>query len=539
MKQLRLFVLIAVLALVAAACSSSSTPETTTAPGATTTAPGATTTAPGATTTAPGATTVPVVSGGVLKVGRTADIVSTDPFLLSFLNSDVRWNVYETLVTYNDKLVPEPVLATSWEWNTDQTQLTFNLRKNVQFHDGKPFTSKDVEWSIQKVADPDTGAAQLQQAASWITNIALPDDNTIVLTLDKPRPTFMDLFNLMNIADQAAVEGPDAATTANGTGPFTFAKWQPGIQVTLMKNENYWDPSRPKVDEVDIVVVPDTETLLVQLQTGAVDVAEGLTPEQISTLKGSSDYKVEAGYGGARYIVANANYAGTSNKLVRQAINYAIDRQRIYKEVLYETGSPTSTFWPSFSPAYNQDQATRYTFDLTKAKALLDQAGVSDLTLDIVTTTAFPITVKIGQILQSDLAKIGITANIKNGDIQTWRKPYTSATFDGLLVGPYSFNQYDPASLFTIARVFSKTANPAGFSSPEYDALVAKASGETDPTLRAQDISDTAEWLLDQSYIMPVVFVDQLTAMVSKVSTTANVNSNKGGLIFDRFMIEQ
>lgn len=543
MKRLRLVVLVAVFAMIATACGSGGTTATTAAPSSTTAAPGGTTAAPGGTTAAPGettaapsSTTAPETYGGVLRIGRTSDITGTDPFLLTLPGSDNRWNVYETLITYNKALEPQPVLATSWEWSKDLMTLTLHLRKDVRFHNGKPFTSQDVKWSIEKVADQATGAAQLVQAANWITDIALPDDNTVVLTLDKPRPTFMDLFNLMNIADQQTVEGPDAATTENGTGPYVFTKWQPGIQVTFTKNKDYWDPSRPKVDEVDLITVPDTQTLLVQLQTGAIDVAEGLTPEQVSSLK-DSKFTVQAGYGGARYIAANANFAGTSNKLVRQAINYAIDRERIWKEVFYQTGSPTSTFWPSFSPAYDQEQATRYTFDLAKAKELLDQAGVSNLTMDVIVTGIFGGSVPIAEILQSDLAKIGVTLNIRSGDLATWRKYYTSATFDGLLVGPYSFNQYDPASLFTIARVFSKTANPAGFSSPEYEALVAKASGETDPKLRAQDIYDTAQWLLDQSYIMPVVFVDNLTVMASNVTTTDNVNSNKGGVLFSNFMI--
>jgi peptide/nickel transport system substrate-binding protein len=531
--RLRWVALFAIFVFVAASCGDAAVE--------TTAAPSETTASTSETTAVPSETTAPEASGGVLLVGEAQDILSTEPHLLAFENRNIMWNVYETLIHYDDSLVPQPVLATKWEWSDDLTQLTFHLREDVRFHDGKAFTSQDVKWSIERVADPATGAAQLEQSANWITDIALPDDHTVVLSLDMPRPTIMDLFNLMNIADENTVEGPNAATTVNGTGPYVFTEWETGVQITLTKNEDYWDPSRPKVDEVQLIVVPDTETLLIQLESGAVDVAEGLTPEQAIPLK-ESGFEVQGGYAGTRYVVANADYPGTGgdeNKLVRQAINYAIDRQRIQDEVLLGTGHPTSTFWPVSSPAYDEEQATRYTFDLDKAQQLLDQAGVSDLELDIIVTAAFVETVPIAQILQSDLAKIGITLNVQLGDVETWREHYTTAIFDGLLTGPYSFNQYDPASLFTIARVFSKTANPAGFDSEEYNELVARSSGETDPEARAQAIHDTAEWLLDQSYIMPVVLVDTLAAMAPNISTTANVVSNRGGgLVFERFVIE-
>ncbi len=525
MRRLRWVALVAVLMLVVVSCAG----ETGKAPSST--ADGAGTT----TSSAPSAGS----GGGVLRVGKAADILSTEPHLLAYENSDIMWNVYETLLYYDDKLVPQPLLATSWEWNDDLTVLTFKLREGVSFHSGKPLTAQDVRWSIERAANPDTGAVQLQQSAKWITDIATPDDHTIVLTLDQPRPTIMDLFNLMNIADQDTVEGPDAATSANGTGPFRFTKWETGVGVTLTRNDDYWGQI-PNVSEVQIVVVPDVETLLIQLEAGAVDVAEGITPEQAKTLRDQGTFEVQGGYAGTRYIVANASFPATQDKLVRQAINYAIDRQRIVDDVLLGSGQATSTFWPPFSPAYDEGQATRYTFDLDKARELLDQAGVSDLELDLIVTPAFIETVPIAEILQSDLAKIGVTVNVKNGDLETWREHYTTATFDGLLAGPYSFNQYDPASMFTIAVAFSGTKNPAGFSLPEYDALVERSASEPDPALRAQAIFDTAELLLDESYIMPVVFVETLIAMAPHVSTTANALSSRGGgVVFDRFIVEK
>lgn len=541
MRRFRWLIALMVVAVLAAACSGDDTDDTTatgdtTAPGETTAAPATGDTEPATETTAP----APATGGGILRVGRAADILSTEPHLLALNNQNVMWNSYETLLRYDQTLTPQPVLATGWEWNSDQTELTFNLRQGVTFHNGKAFTAQDVKWSIERVADEGTGAAQLIQAANWITDIATPDDHTVVLTLDEPHPTLLDLFNLMNIADQETVEGPDAATTINGTGRWMFTKWDPGVQVTLTKYPGHWDVRNDHVDEVHIIVVPDRETLLIQLETGAVDVAEGVTPEQAVPRQG--DFALHANYGGARYIVANEAFGATGgedSKLVRQAINYAIDRDRIHEEVLLGTGQATSTFWPSFSPAYDEEQASRYTFDLERAQELLDQAGVTDLELDIIVTGVFAETVPIGQILQSDLAKVGVTVNVQTGDLETWRSHYTSATYDGLLAGPYGFNQYDPASLFTIARVFSGTANPSGFSSTEYDDLVAASAGEPDAALRTQAIYDTAEWLLDQSYIMPIVMVDALALSSSNVTVTGSPWQTTGGFAFESFSLDQ
>lgn len=538
MRRFRWLIALMVVALLAAACSGDDTDDTTAPADATeTTAAGGT--EPATETTA--ATAAPATGGGVLKVGRAADILSTEPHLLALNNANVQWNTYETLLRYDATLTPQPVLATGWEWNADQTELTLSLREGVTFHNGKAFTAQDVKWSIERVADEATGAAQLVQAANWITNIATPDDHTVVLTLEEAHPTLLDLFNLMTIADQETVDGPDAATTINGTGRWMFTKWEPGVQVTLTKYENHWDVRDDHVDEVHIIVVPDRETLLIQLETGVVDLADGVTPEQ--AVPRQEDFAMHASYGGARYIVANEAFGATGgedSKLVRQAINYAIDRDRIHQEVLLGTGQATSTFWPLFSPAYDEEQASRYTFDLERAQELLDEAGVTDLELDIIVTGVFAETVPIGQILQSDLAKVGVTVNVQTGDLETWRSHYTTATYDGLLAGPYSFNQYDPASLFTIARVFSGTANPSGFASTEYDDLVAASAGEPDAALRSQAIYDTAEWLLDQSYIMPIVMVDSLALSSSNVTVTGSPWQSSGsGFAFESFSLNQ
>lgn len=191
-------------------------------------------------------------SGGTLRAAIVGDLPSIDgQQMLPGINATVG-NAYETLTRYGENLTPQPVLAESWDLSSDSTQIKLNLRKGVTYHDGREFTSDDVTYSLMRLRDPKiapiVGPAAIQ--SSWWTTVETPDKSTIILKSDLARPGVFDFFQNFTIVDKNTMEGPEAKTRANGTGPFTFVEWVPGDHVSMARNNQYWRSGTPLLDGI-------------------------------------------------------------------------------------------------------------------------------------------------------------------------------------------------------------------------------------------------------------------------------------------------
>ena len=129
------------------------------------------------------------------------------------------------------------VPAESWELSTDLSQIKLNLRRGVQFHTGREFTSDDVKWNMEWVRNPKIASGALVGQSNWFTTIETPDKNTIILTSEKPRPGVFDFLNYLRIQDKDVRDGPDGATKVGGTGPFKWVEWIPGTSISMVKKE--------------------------------------------------------------------------------------------------------------------------------------------------------------------------------------------------------------------------------------------------------------------------------------------------------------
>ena len=148
-------------------------------------------------------------SGGDLRVGVALDITSLEPhFSTSWLSSETTWLPYDRLIAYDQSANPQPMLAESWDVSTDARQIKLNLRKGVTWHTGREFTSDDVKYTFTRIQDPKVGNGQFLSQSTWFPNIETPDKYTVILTSETPRPTMFDLFEYLNIVDQATLEGP-------------------------------------------------------------------------------------------------------------------------------------------------------------------------------------------------------------------------------------------------------------------------------------------------------------------------------------------
>jgi peptide/nickel transport system substrate-binding protein len=478
----------------------------------------------------PGATGAPAAStpraGGTLRAGLAGDLTSIDgQQSLPGITATVG-NAYETLTRYDENLQPQPVLAESWDQTSDGKQIRLNLRKGVLYHDGRELTSDDVKYSLLRLRESKVApiVGPLANQSAWWTTVDTPDKYTIVLTSDTPRPGVFDFFQYFTVVDKNVMEGPDAQTKVNGTGPFTFVEWIQGDHVTMKRNPNYWRTGQPYFDGIETHLYRDAQAMVAGLEGGALDEVDSPNLQDLVRLKDDPKYQalVVAASGQFVCFVANTTMPPMDNKQFRQAINYAIDRQRFTTTVfkgLVQIPSGQDLPFPPQAPASDSARNQRYTFDLDKARSLLAASGVTNAEIDLVySSTSFGDTnAPLAQIVQADLKSIGITLNLRPVDFPTQFDLGNRRAYNGLLLSVGSSAQLaEASSVLTRSRFFSPDPKSSftGLDNPMYRQLINAAATEADLAKRRDLYGQIEDILLDESASMTVSLYPQ-TALAS------------------------
>jgi peptide/nickel transport system substrate-binding protein len=475
-------------------------------------------------------------SGGTLRLGMVGDVSTLDGHNTTPNQFDTTWSVFDRLIAYDPKLQPQPELAESWDLSSDLTQIKLNLRKEVQWHSGREFTSDDVKYNLLRVRDAQLQIPTLRNQSNWFTSIETPDKYTIVLKSDLPRPAIFDFFEYFNQVDQATMEGPNAKTASIGTGPFKFVEWAQGDHLTFVRNPSYWKTGRPLVDSF-VASARDAQAMLVQLEAGTLDVAKGPAPNDFARYRGDSDYQtiMHSVSGNFFLFGLNLGVPPLENKQVRQALNYALDRQRFVDTFMFGTGIAQSLPWPSSSPAFEASKQNFYSFDLDKAASLLKAAGVTGLTLDCNVLAAWPQLVSYAPVYQADLAKIGVTLNIRPLELAIWVDEAVNRKYRGLYLANSTFAQLEPSSTLSNGRATDPNSNNSQFKDDTYTKLIAQASAEPDPGKRKSLYSQLNDILLDESFIM--VLAGAPPTLVAHSNVTGIAPSAHDGFYYDNTSI--
>jgi len=461
--------------------------------------------------------------GGTLRWGQVGDIVTIDAVSWSPVANNTIGQVNEMLIDYDDDLKVMPRLAESWDLSTDNTQIKLNLRKGVQFHTGRELTSDDVEYNLLRARDPKNpfAAAIVAPGSAWWTSWEKPDKNTIILKSDKPRPGVFDFLQYLRILDKDTMEGPNATTKAVGTGAFRFVEWVPGDHITLEKNPNYWETGKPYLDGVQISIFRDAQSMVAALEAGTLDVADLVPIPDAARLQNDSRFKIYQTHdlGQFFYAVVNAGQPPTDNKVLRQAINYAIDRKRFTETVMKGfTGEPRALPWAKSSPAFDPEKNKSYTYDLDKAKSLLAQSGLSNVEFDIAWSLAGYAAEyqALATIIQGDLAKIGIKTNLKPTDPPTFTQQGNGMNppFNGMRLSAGAFAQLSEAgSEFALSRVFGYASNSGGYYNDNWTKLAAGVATEPDAAKRKQMYGQINDYILDAAWAMPLTAYPDIVFM--------------------------
>ncbi|OGB93973.1 MAG: hypothetical protein A3H39_13820 [candidate division NC10 bacterium RIFCSPLOWO2_02_FULL_66_22] len=449
----------------------------------------------------------PVKKGGILRYAHGADVLNFDPSHLPAGNFAMFYTLYDTLIRFDQKYKATPQLAESWEFTDGGKRLRMKLRKGVTFHSGREFTAADAVFTLQRYHDKEVGAL-LRNMSLYIKEAKAEDKHTVSFFMEKPNAAILDFFDSMFIVDKEAVK--DVKTKGVGTGPFRLVRWIPGDRVIWEKNKTYWKEGKPYVDGIELLTFPDPSALAINIESGAVHIAERVAPSDLKRLRGNANLEIIIGGIGSLYnvVLFNVKRPPFDNPKVRAAVDLAIDRQRFAQ--IYHAGfsKPACLPYPEFSPGYFEDQASRCEFNLDKAKKLLNEAGISslDVTMTISSSGFTPGSDVLAEVMNADLKKIGINVKIEDLPQAAARAKILTAKDYQLAGHLYGGANKDPVTMFGRTTPFLTNCeqNSTGYCSERFKKLVDEAAATLEPEKRKAIFREINELLLAEKFALPI-----------------------------------
>ena len=485
-----------------------------------------------------------------LRIAGANDILTFDPAGQNHQTTlAYQQMVYESLIRYDEKYQITPSLATKWNFMSP-TQLRFELRKGVKFHDGAPFTADDVVFSLTRTMTPPSNLTSATQSVKEVKKV---DDHTVDVILKGPSPVVLrelvearimnkawaEKNNATKAQDYKAKEENFASRNANGTGPFTLVGWQPDTKTTLKKNPNWWDKPKGNIDEVVFTPIKSAATRSAALISGQVDFVVDPPPQDLARMKANADLKLVEGaenrtiYLGLDQFRDELPGAGTPGKnplkdqRVRQALYQAIDSAGLHSRTMRNLSVPAGTMVAPMVHGWSKaldERAAKY--DVEAAKKLLADAGYPQgftLKLDC-PNDRYVNDEAICQAVTAMWTRIGVKTNLQtapmaqfvsrvmNNDVSAYLFGWGVATFDALYTLDSLMSTKDGK---TAAGVY----NGGRFSDPKLDAMIQQIKVEMDTPKRDALIHDALKLTKDEYYYLPLHHQIRPWAMQKNVDT--------------------
>lgn len=433
--------------------------------------------------------------GGTLTAALAHEPDELDPHVT--VDGHAFWvdeEIFDTLVIFDDKQHVQPDLATSWSVSGDQKTYTFTLR-NAKWSDGSEFTSADVVYSYEREI---TGKLSWASKLSSVSSVQADGPRKVVIQLTAPDSSL--LIHLGGFKDQAIVEKSNAESgaikeTPIGTGPFKLASWQHGSKITLVRNPYYWG-RKAYPEKIVFTFVTDPTVALQDLESGTIQWTNNLPSQSLKSLESAPPKGLvvksvpSTGY---EYFTLNNQHKPLDDVRVRQAIAFAVDRNAISKAAQFGNATLNQTAIPASSPWYYKYEP--YSYDPAKAKSLLAAAGVHNLTLQMIASTAYPPAVALAQVITSELADVGITVKIHSIDDATYFAMQGSGQFD---IATYAWIfDLDPSDFYYLQQHCGASFNFQHFCDSSVDQLLDQAHNESDFAKRKALYDQAAKLIVD------------------------------------------
>jgi peptide/nickel transport system substrate-binding protein len=471
-----------------------------------------------------GTTPGDVKKGGRFSMARNEEPLSLDPIVPSDNGSIwVIYQMFDQLTTVNeDSSGIAPSIAESWEISPDGTVYTFTIRQGVTFHDGAPMTMEDVVFSLERVFDPKGSGYSF--LFGTVKGVRAVDDTHVQVSLKEPFTPLLDNLNVFpaSIVPKAAVEADAEAFAQNpvGTGAFKLQEFAKGRHVHLVKHDKYWKPDRPHVDEVFIPYVTDDNTRILRVQGGDVDAAVAIPYAQIDQLDAQNDIDVQIEelfrFDG---MWLNHAEAPLDDVKVRQALNYATDKEAMLKSIFFDKVEIANHMMPKMK--YWRDDVAAYEYDPERAKSLIAESKAADgFTLPIVIPTGDVIIQQIAQIVKESYEEIGVNVKITNLDIGTAYTNFSSFNYTAGANWYITSDVPGPDELAAIQFDFSAESGTKSFftnyNSPRATQLVREA-GRSDDATREQLFGELQQLVMDDAVLVALFFTPARAALRSHV----------------------
>jgi peptide/nickel transport system substrate-binding protein len=467
---------------------------------------------------APAKPTAAIKRGGVLKGHRQNDWPTLDPHTAQASNLDMTL-VYDYLTRLDRNAQSgawevKPALARSWEI-PDPTSVVFKLEPNVKFHDGTDFNAEAVKWNLERMMTHPKSSGK--NHTSTIEAIETPDPLTVRLKLKAPSPALF--VNLTADADNVPamisptwakqVGDQGIATSAVGTGPYRLTEFLPSNQATYKKFDGYWKPGAdgmplPYTDEVTIKYNADWNAALVQLRSGELDLVWGMGGKDVPTIQSNPNLQyVPAPWAATMYqIVFNAQpgrqFAGDKMKPVRQAINFALDREAIAKALGAGIGEANYQHLVPGQIGYS-DKVVKYEYNLEKAKQMMAEAGFAggiDVTVDFISR---PEDTQNIQLYQQMLEKIGVRMTLRPSERVAWVQKMLAGDYD---MGTFlSGVRPDPDLVLGYRFAKAGPGNYALWENDELDKLFAEGRSTYDLNKRQEIYEKASNLIGEEAYV--------------------------------------
>lgn len=469
-----------------------------------------------------------------MTIAVNAEIISLDPHNLSdTLSGSAADTMYESLYDYKLDMSLEPVLATDYDVTEDGLEYTFYIREGVTFHDGTPLNAEAVKYNFDRVLDEEKNLRRRRNLL-YVDNTEVVDEFTIKVTLKEPFAPMINRIASLSIISPAALEefGDEGIlTNPVGTGAYVFESWTPGDKMIVRTNENYWREG-PKIDTLTFKPVTENGARIAMLQTGEADLIYPMPTEQVKTVENDKNIEVIEGPSTiARFAFINMSKEKFSDVRVRQAMNYAIDKNAYAKVVKSGYAEELTSHVPT-TIEYHKAQ-TPYEYNLEKAKELMKEAGYPDGFEAHIWAPNDTENMKGMQFISQQLAEIGIDVEVipmeegtlsdsiykaqtpEESEVNMWYVSWSAFDFDGATRNLFHSTNIPPAA-----------PNVSYYMSDEADKLIDSGATEVDPAKRAEIYADLQEVIWNDA---PWLFLGSDILLAAKRTTTEGIYVDPSG----------
>jgi peptide/nickel transport system substrate-binding protein len=444
-----------------------------------------------------------------LVIGQGTDVSLLDPhYSTSASDINVFFNLYDNLVLRDEDLNLTPGLATSWKV-IDERTWRFSLRQGVVFHNGDRFSADDVKFSLER-AISDNPRTSVFAALNTIERVDVLDAASVDIVTKQPDPllpTRLSYYGGMMLPRQyfekVGMEG--FRKDPIGTGALKFVEWKKNERLVFEANKQYWRAPLP-YEKIIYKPYPETAARMAALIAGEVDLITAVPPDQVDVIEKSGTAKVEgAVYAGFFAYYMNVKNPPLNNKLVRQALHYALDRQAIVKKLWRGHGVVPNDAYPNVDKIGYDPSKPPFAFDPKKARELLEQAGYKGEEIAIESAVGYLANDKqLNETLGAMFQEVGINAKVQLIEYSVRAQKMRQKAIDGLLLGDPTSTLLDPDGMFW------RLMQPGGlidyWRNAEWDRLMGEARFLQDPKMRDAHYKQAAQIFLDE---VPVLIVLQ------------------------------